>query len=293
MRKGIILAGGKGLRLYPITKCISKQLLPVYDKPMIYYSLSVLLLAGIKDILIISNEEFLPLYRELLEDGKKLGVRFEYVVQKEARGLAEAFILGEEFIGKDSVCLVLGDNFFHGQAFSELLKKARDSENATIFGYCVKSPKDFGVVEFDKNMKVVSIEEKPENPKSNYIIPGLYFYDNRVVEIAKSVKPSKRGELEITDINNRYLEMGDLNVILMGRGLVWLDTGTPKNLLKTAQYVETIQTRQGFYIGCIEEIAWRNGYITTEQFRALGEEIRDTEYGKYILDLANMTGELE
>lgn len=293
MRKGIILAGGKGMRLFPITKSVSKQLLPIYDKPMIYYSLSVLLLAGIRDILIISNGESLPQYQELLGDGSRLGVRFEYKVQDQPRGLAEAFILGEEFIGDDPVCLVLGDNFFHGQAFSDMLKNAMDSEKSTIFGYYVKNPQDFGVVQFNKNKKVISIEEKPKRPKSNYIIPGLYFYDNRVVEIAKQVQPSARGELEITDINNRYLELGDLNVILMGRGLVWMDTGTPKGMLKTAQYVETIQSRQGFYIGCIEEIAWRNGFITTEQFRALGEEIKDTEYGKYILDIAQLTGDYE
>ena len=293
MRKGIILAGGKGMRLFPITKSVSKQLLPIYDKPMIYYSLSVLLLAGIKEILIISNGESLPQYQELLGDGSRLGVRFEYKVQDQARGLADAFILGEEFIGDDSVCLVLGDNFFHGQAFTDLLKIAMASDKATIFGYIVKNPGDFGVVQFNKNKKVISIEEKPKKPKSNYIIPGLYFYDNRVVEIAKQVQPSKRGELEITDINNKYLELGDLNVILMGRGLVWMDTGTPKGMLKTSQYVETIQSRQGFYIGCIEEIAWRNGYITTEQFRALGEEVKDTEYGKYILDIANITGDCE
>ena len=286
MRKGIILAGGKGTRLFPITKSVSKQLLPIYDKPMIYYSLSVLLLAGIREILIISTAEALPQYKELLGDGSHIGVRFEYLVQEKPRGLAEAFILGEDFIGSDDVCLVLGDNFFHGQTFTALLKKAMNSKDATIFGYYVKNPSDFGVVEFDSDNRVLSIEEKPQKPRSNYAIPGLYFYDNRVVEIAKSVTPSDRGELEITDINKKYLEAGRLKVVQMGRGLVWMDTGTPKGILKTAQYVEAIQSRQGWYISCIEEIAWRNKFITTEQFIALGNAIKDTEYGKYILDIA-------
>ena len=288
MRKGIILAGGKGTRLFPITKSVSKQLLPIYDKPMIYYSLSVLLLAGIKDILIISTAEALPQYKELLGNGSHIGVRFEYMVQQKPRGLAEAFILGEEFIGNDDVCLVLGDNFFHGQTFTTLLKKAMDSDTATIFGYYVKNPSAFGVVEFDSDNRVLSIEEKPKEPKSNYAIPGLYFYDNKVVEIAKTIKPSDRGELEITDINKKYLEMGKLKVVQMGRGLVWMDTGTPKGILKTAQYVESIQSRQGWYISCIEEIAWRNHFITTEQFIALGEAIKDTEYGNYILEIAKL-----
>lgn len=288
MRKGIILAGGKGKRLYPITKSVSKQLLPIYDKPMIYYSLSVLLLAGIRDILIISTPEALPQYRSLLGDGARLGVRFEYIEQEKPRGLAEAFILGEEFIGTDDVCLVLGDNFFHGQAFGGLLKAAMTSTKATIFGYLVKDPRQFGVVEFDDNNNVLSIEEKPENPKSNFIIPGLYFYDNKVIEIAKSIQASPRGELEITDINKKYLEMGELKVIQMGRGLVWMDTGTPKGMLKTAQYVESIQSRQGWYISCIEEIAWRNGFISTEEFIARGQEIADTEYGQYILEIARL-----
>lgn len=292
MRKGIILAGGKGTRLYPITKSVSKQLLPIYDKPMIYYSLSVLLLAGIREILIISTAEALPQYKELLGDGSQIGVRLEYLVQEKPRGLAEAFILGEDFIGQDDVCLVLGDNFFHGQTFTSLLKKAMQSDKATIFGYYVKNPGDFGVVEFDKDNNVLSIEEKPKNPKSNYIIPGLYFYDNKVVEIAKTIKPSARGELEITDINNRYLERGELKVVQMGRGLVWMDTGTPKGILKTAQYVEAIQSRQGWYISCIEEIAWRNKFITTEQFIALGKSIKDTEYGKYILEIAKLEKEV-
>jgi len=288
MRKGIILAGGKGLRLYPITKSVSKQLLPIYDKPMIYYSLSVLLLAGIRDILLISTPEALPQYEELLGDGSQLGVHFEYIEQEKPRGLAEAFIIGEKFIGSDDVCLVLGDNFFHGQTFTALLKKAMASKKATIFGYLVKDPRQFGVVEFDKDNNVISIEEKPENPKSNFIIPGLYFYDNKVIEIAKSIQASPRGELEITDVNKKYLEMGELKVIQMGRGLVWMDTGTPKGMLKTAQYVEAIQSRQGWYISCIEEIAWRNGFITTEQLRERGLEIGDNEYGKYILELAQM-----
>ena len=291
MRKGIVLAGGKGTRLYPITKSVSKQLLPIYDKPMIYYSLSVLLLAGIKDILIISSKEALPQYEELLGDGSRLGVNFVYKLQDQPRGLAEAFILGEEFIGKDDVCLVLGDNFFHGQAFSDLLEIAMGSDKATIFGYYVKNPSEFGVVEFDENNNVISLQEKPKRPKSNYIVPGLYFYDNRVVEIAKSLKPSKRGELEITDINNRYREMGELQVLRMGRGLVWMDTGTPKGMLKTSQYVETLQSRQGWYIACIEEIAWRKGFITLDQFRALGEELKGTIYGQYIIDIANLEGE--
>lgn len=288
MRKGIILAGGKGTRLFPITKSVSKQLLPIYDKPMIYYSLSVLLLAGIREILIISTAEALPQYKELLGDGSHIGIQLQYKVQEKPRGLAEAFILGEEFIGGDDVCLVLGDNFFHGQTFTALLKKAMASKTATIFGYYVKNPSEFGVVEFDQNNKVISIEEKPKKPKSNYIIPGLYFYDNKVVEIAKTIKPSKRGELEITAINNKYLEMGELKVVQMGRGLVWMDTGTPKGILKTAQYVEAIQSRQGWYISCIEEIAWRNKFITTEQFVALGKAISSTEYGKYILEIAKL-----
>ena len=274
--------------MFPITKSVSKQLLPIYDKPMIYYSLSVLLLAGIREILIISTAEALPQYKELLGDGSHIGVRFEYLVQEKPRGLAEAFILGEKFIGKDDVCLVLGDNFFHGQTLTTLLQKAMKSPNATIFGYYVKNPSDFGVVEFDENDNVISIEEKPKNPKSNYIIPGLYFYDNKVIELAKQVTPSKRGELEITDLNNKYLALGELKVVQMGRGLVWMDTGTPKGILKTAQYVEAIQSRQGWYISCIEEIAWRNHFITTEQFVALGKAIKDTEYGKYILEIAEL-----
>lgn len=284
--KGIILAGGKGSRLYPMTKSVSKQLLPIYDKPLIYYPISTLLLAGIKDILIISTPSAIEQYEELLGDGKNIGVNFSYVIQEEPRGLAEAFILGEEFIGDDSVCLVLGDNVFFGQTFSVLLKAAKNrEEGATIFGYPVNNPKAFGVVEFDENGKVVSIEEKPQKPKSKYAVPGLYFYDNRVVQYAKEVQPSERGEIEITAINNRYLEDGQLNVVLMGRGMAWLDTGTPEGMLKASQFVQTVQERQGFYVSCIEEIAWRRGFITDEQLRANGEQLKMTEYGQYILSL--------
>ena len=284
--KGIILAGGKGTRLYPITKVVSKQLLPIYDKPLIYYPLSTLLLAGIKDILIISTPEDTPLYEELLGDGKDIGVNLSYCVQEKPRGLAEAFILGEEFIGQDNVCLILGDNVFYGQDFSRTLRLAQETlDGATIFGYPVKNAKAFGVVEFDKNHNVISIEEKPENPKSNYAVPGLYFYDNDVVEIAKKVKPSKRGEIEITAINNEYLKAGKLKVQLLGRGMVWLDTGTPKGMHKASGFVKTLQEMQGFYVSCIEEIAWRRGFITTEQLKKIGESLEQTEYGQYILSL--------
>lgn len=285
--KGIILAGGRGTRLYPMTKVVSKQLLPIYDKPLIYYPLSMLLLAGIRDILIISTPEDTPVYERLLGDGSQLGVNFSYKVQEKPRGLADAFILGEEFIGDDSVCLILGDNVFFGQNMTRILRRAMENlEGATIFGYPVKDPTAFGVVEFDKNRNVVSIEEKPKEPKSDYAVPGLYFYDNRVVEIAKNVKPSARGEIEITSVNNAYLQMGALKVELMGRGIAWLDTGTPDGMLKAAQFVEAVQDRQGFYVSCIEEIAWRRGFISTQQLRQIGESLKMTDYGQYLLSLA-------
>ena len=286
--KGIILAGGKGTRLYPNTIAVSKQLLPIYDKPLIYYPLSVLLLAGIKDVLVISTPEDTPNYEKLLGDGSRIGIHIEYAVQDKPRGLADAFILGADFIGNDSVCLVLGDNVFYGQGFSTYLRHAKEqAENggATIFGYPVKNPREFGVVEFDENNKVISIEEKPAEPKSNYAVPGLYFYDNQVVEIAKNVKPSARGEIEITAINNFYLEQGNLNVTLMGRGMSWLDTGSPKGMHKASGFVKTVQEMQGFYISCIEEIAWRRGFITLDQLHKLGEELSMTDYGKYLLSL--------
>ena len=284
--KGIILAGGKGTRLYPMTRAVSKQLLPIYDKPMIYYPLSVLMLAGIREVLVISTPEDTPVYRELLGDGGRLGMRLEYKVQDAPRGLAEAFILGEEFIGGDPACLILGDNIFYGQALSDYLRSgAALTEGAMIFGIQVKNPRSFGVVEFDKDMRAVSIEEKPEFPKSNYAVPGLYFYDNKVVEIAKSVRPSARGELEITAVNNEYLHRGELLVSPMGRGMAWLDTGTPEGMLQAAQFVATVQSRQGFYISCIEEIAWRKGWISDVQLRQLGRELRMTEYGQYLLSL--------
>ena len=285
--KGIILAGGKGTRLYPMTKAVSKQLLPVYDKPLIYYPLSILMLAGIREVLIISTPEDTPLYERLLGTGEKIGMRFAYKVQESPRGLADAFILGKDFIGDDSVCLILGDNVFYGQDMTKTLRKAMENKvGATIFGYPVKDARSFGVVEFDKKHKVVSIEEKPEHPKSNYAVPGLYFYDNRVVEIAKNVKPSARGEIEITAVNNAYLEMGELNVTLLGRGMAWLDTGTPANMLKAAEFVEAVQDRQGFYVSCIEEIAWRRGFITTGQLKEIGNELRMTDYGQYLLSIA-------
>lgn len=285
--KGIILAGGKGTRLYPMTKVVSKQLLPLYDKPMIYYPLSTLLLAGIREVLIISTPEATPLYEELLGDGAKLGISIQYKIQDEPKGLAEAFIIGEEFIGKDSVCLILGDNVFYGQALTSLVEEgSKLKKGGKVFGYPVKNPCDFGVVEFDENNKVISIEEKPKIPKSNYAVPGLYFYDNKVVEIAKNVKPSSRGEIEITAVNNEYLKRGELEVLLFGRGMAWFDTGTTRGMLNAAEYIEAIQSRQGFYISCLEEIAYNKGFITKEQLKELGEELKMTEYGQYILSLA-------
>ncbi|PMP80385.1 MAG: glucose-1-phosphate thymidylyltransferase [Mesoaciditoga sp.] len=285
--KGLILAGGSGTRLYPITKSISKQLLPVYDKPMIYYPLSVLMLAGIRDILIISNPEYLNLFKDLLGDGKQIGMNFSYKSQDKPKGIADAFIVGEEFIGNDKVALILGDNIFYGQGFTAILKRAAALEDgAVIFGYYVKDPSSYGVVEFDENNNVISLEEKPEHPKSNYAIPGLYFYDNRVVDIAKHLKPSKRGELEITDVNRAYLEMKKLRVELFGRGFAWLDTGTHDSLLEASNFIATIQKRQGFYIACIEEIAYRLGYIDKEQLKRLAKPLMKTEYGKYLEEIA-------
>ena len=284
--KGIILAGGKGTRLYPMTKAVSKQLLPIYDKPLIYYPLSTLLLAGIRDILIISTPEDTPVYERLLGDGKKMGISITYKVQDKPRGLADAFIIGEEFIGDDSVCLVLGDNVFYSRGFTKILNDAMENnKGATIFGYPVKDPRAFGVVEFDEERNVVSIEEKPEHPKSNYAVPGLYFYDNRVVEIAKNVKPSARGEIEITAVNNAYLELKELKVKLFDRGVAWLDTGSPSGMLQASQFVQTVQSVQGLYVSCIEEIAWHRGFISTDELRKIGEELRMTDYGQYILSI--------
>jgi glucose-1-phosphate thymidylyltransferase len=286
--KGIILAGGSGTRLYPLTKAISKQIMPVYDKPMIYYPLSTLMLAGIREILIISTPRDLPVFEELFGTGEQLGLAFSYAVQEQPRGLAEAFIIGKDFIGSDSVALVLGDNIFYGQSFSKVLKEAAARESgATIFGYYVRDPREYGVVEFDENGKALSIEEKPQNPKSNYAVPGLYFYDNRVVDIAANVKPSARGEIEITTVNNEYLSMGELRVETMGRGFAWLDTGNHDSLLEASNFVATVQKRQGMYVSCIEEIAFRRGFIDKDQLLKLAEPLMKTNYGKYLVEVAN------
>lgn len=284
--KGIILAGGSGTRLYPITKSTSKQSLPIYDKPMIYYPMSVLMLAGITDILIISTPRDISVFEELFGNGNDLGLNIQYAIQEQPNGLAEAFIIGEEFIGDDKVALVLGDNIFYGYGFSERLKNAVERDEATIFGYHVSDPQAFGVVEFDKDFNVLSIEEKPKEPKSNYAVPGLYFYDNDVVEIAKNVKPSERGELEITSVNNEYLRRGKLKVELFGRGMAWLDTGTHKGLLEASNFVEAVQTRQGLYIACLEEIAYRKGYINKEQLLELAKPLMKTEYGQYLVKVS-------
>lgn len=289
--KGIILAGGSGTRLYPLTKAVSKQIMPVYDKPMIYYPLSTLMLAGINEVMIISTPRDLPVFEELLGTGEQLGMKFTYAVQEQPRGLADAFIIGADFIGDDSVALVLGDNIFYGQSFSKVLRQTRErietEGGATIFGYYVRDPREYGVVEFDKNGKALSIEEKPEQPKSNYAVPGLYFYDNSVVDIAANVKPSARGEIEITSINNEYLDRGILQVETMGRGFAWLDTGNHDALLDASDFVAAFQKRQGLYISCIEEIAYKRGFIDKEQLLKLAEPLMKTNYGKYLVEVAN------
>lgn len=284
--KGIILAGGSATRLYPLSKAISKQIMPVYDKPMIYYPLSTLMLAGIREILIISTPRDLPMFKDLLGTGESLGMHFEYIIQEKPDGLAQAFVLGADFLNGDSGCLILGDNMFYGQGFSSMLKRAASTnDGACIFGYYVKDPRAYGVVEFDETGNVISLEEKPQHPKSNYAVPGLYFYDNTVVEKARNLKPSPRGEYEITDLNKVYLSEGNLKVELFGRGFAWLDTGNCDSLLEAGNFVETIQNRQGFYISCIEEIAWRNKWISDDELRALGKQLDKTAYGQYILSL--------
>lgn len=288
--KGIILAGGSGTRLHPITKSVNKQLLPIYDKPLVYYPLSVLMLAGIRDVLLISTPRDLPAFKDLFSDGSSLGMKIQYAEQEHPRGLAEAFTIGCDFLNGDPCALVLGDNMFHGQDLTRILSSARsrveNNGGAVVFGYPVKDPRAFGVVEFDKNQKVVGIEEKPNQPKSNYAVPGLYFFDGHVSDIASKVKPSVRGELEITSVNNAYLEKGELSVELMGRGMAWLDTGTPSGLLKAAEYVEAVQSRQGYYIACIEEIAFRRRFITASQLLSLGEKLKKTDYGQYLISIA-------
>ncbi len=287
--KGIILAGGAGTRLHPITKVVSKQLLPIYDKPMIYYPLSVLMLAGMREILIISTPADLPLYEKLLGSGEQIGVSFSYAVQEKPRGLSEAFIIGEEFINKDKCCLILGDNVFFGQGLSGILKRATDfEEGATIFGYYVKNPRSFGVVEVNSEGKAISLEEKPEKPKSNLAVPGLYFYDSKVCELAKSLKPSRRGELEITDLNKEYVKLGQLKVQFMGRGMAWLDTGTQDGLLEASNFVAAVQKRQGFYISCIEEIAYRKGYIDQDRLQLIASNMKNSDYGSYLEQISEI-----